>query len=89
VQERGSVHLVRLPTTGGQSEVQVNETGAVGSFSLASGGDLAYATSSPSDASELYLKSVSGSVRKLTDVNSDLLADKILAPGRVVHVHQQ
>jgi Tol biopolymer transport system component len=89
VQERGSVHLVRLPTAGGQPEVQVNETGAVGSFSLASGGDLAYATSSPSDASELYLKSVSGSVRKLTDVNSDLLADKILAPGRVVHVHQQ
>lgn len=80
VQEHGSVKLVRLPAAGGDSEVLVGDTGAVTSYSLNSAGDLAYTFASTSDASELFVKPASGSVRKLTDVNHDLLAGKQLAP---------
>ena len=80
VQERGSMKLVRLPAAGGEPEVEFNDTGVVTSFSLNAGGDLAYTFISPSDASELFLKPASGAVRKLTDVNHDLLAGKKLAP---------
>jgi dipeptidyl aminopeptidase/acylaminoacyl peptidase len=80
VQESGRVKLVRLPAAGGEPEVVFSDTGAVTSSSLNSGGDLAYTFASPSDASELFLKPASGTARKLTDVNHDLLAGKQLAP---------
>src|SRR6267154_2077187 len=41
VQERGSVHLVRLPLSGGKPEDIVNEMGTVGSLSVAKDGALA------------------------------------------------
>ncbi len=80
LQERGSFKLVRLPAAGGELEVLIGDTGAVTSDSLNSAGDLAYTFASPSDASELFLKPASGTARKLTDVNHDLLASKKLAP---------
>ncbi|MCU1240899.1 MAG: peptidase prolyl oligopeptidase active site region [Candidatus Acidoferrum typicum] len=78
VQERGSVHLVRLSISGGKPDYIVNEIGAVGSWSMAKDGALAYSFTSPRDMSELYLKSGTGSPRKLTDLNADILKGKQL-----------
>jgi dipeptidyl aminopeptidase/acylaminoacyl peptidase len=78
VQERGSVHLVRLPLSGGKPEYIVNDTGTVGGWSLAKDGALAYTFTAPRDMSELYLKSGAGSARKLTDLNAEILKGKQL-----------
>ncbi|HXW56976.1 MAG TPA: S9 family peptidase [Candidatus Cybelea sp.] len=79
VQERGSVHLVRLPISGGRPEYVVNEVGAVGSWSVAKDGSLAYSFTSPRDVSELYYKKGSTPARRLTDLNADILAGKQIA----------
>jgi|HubBroStandDraft_6_1064221.scaffolds.fasta_scaffold08298_4 dipeptidyl aminopeptidase/acylaminoacyl peptidase len=79
VQDRGSMKLARWPAAGGEPEVQVSDTGVVTSFSLNQGGDLVYTFASTADASELFLKPASGTVRRLTDVNHDLLSAKQLA----------
>src|SRR6478609_1056077 len=60
VQERGNVRLVRLPVSGGKPEYVVNETGTVGSWSVARDGSLAYTFTSAHDMPELYLKSGGG-----------------------------
>src|SRR6266404_4121956 len=78
VQERGNVRLVRLPVSGGKPEYVVNETGTVGSWSVAKDGALAYSFTSPQDMSELYLKSGGGASRKLTDLNAEILKGKQL-----------
>ncbi len=78
VQERGSVHLVRLPPAGGRPEVVVNDTGHVGNFSIGSG-VIAYSFQGLSDMAELYLKSGGASARKLTDLNAQVLAGKQIA----------
>src|SRR6267378_443726 len=79
VQERGSNYLMRLPISGGKPEYVVKETGSVASWSLGKDGTLAYGFASPRDAAELYLKSGDGAARKLTDLNSQLLAGKQIA----------
>jgi dipeptidyl aminopeptidase/acylaminoacyl peptidase len=79
VQERGSVHLVRLPISGGRPEYVVNELGAVGSWSVAKDGGLAYSFTSPRDMPELYYKNGSAPARRLTDLNADVLAGKQIA----------
>jgi dipeptidyl aminopeptidase/acylaminoacyl peptidase len=79
VQERGSVHLVRLPVSGGKPEYVVKDTGSVGSWSLGKDGTLAYSFTTPRDATELYLKTGDGAPRKLTDLNAQLLAGKQIA----------
>src|SRR6267143_262557 len=56
VQERGSIRLVRLPLSGARPEYIVNETGTVGSWSVARDGSLAYTFTSAHDMPELYLK---------------------------------
>ena len=82
VQERGSVHLVRLPISGsgsaGQPQKVVNEPGTVTSISVGRDGLVAYALSTPQDMSELYLKTGSGTPRRLTDLNADVLRGKPL-----------
>ncbi|MDP2997027.1 MAG: S9 family peptidase [Bryobacterales bacterium] len=80
VQERGNVRLYRLPVAGGAPEVVAGDRGAVGSFSLAKGGLLAYAYSGPADLSQLYLKSGAEPARKLTELNAEALAGKAIAP---------
>src|SRR6266404_5098483 len=61
VQERGNVHLVRLPLSGGKPEYVVKETGSVANWSLRKdGGALAYGFASPRDAAELFFKSGDG-----------------------------
>jgi dipeptidyl aminopeptidase/acylaminoacyl peptidase len=79
VQERGSNHLVRLPLGGGQPEYIIKDIGGVGAFSVGKNGAIAYTFTTPRDAAELYYKSGSGTARKLTDVNQELLANKSIA----------
>jgi len=78
-QERGSVHLMRLPIAGGRPEYVVKDVGGVGSFSIAKDGALAYSFTSPRDMAELYLKSAGSAPRKLTDLNAELFAGKQIA----------
>jgi dipeptidyl aminopeptidase/acylaminoacyl peptidase len=78
VQERGNVRLYRLPVSGGPAEVVVNDRGAVGSWSVGKGGTIAYTFQGPDGLAELYLKT-SGGVKKLTDLNTPVLAGKPIA----------
>lgn len=76
IQERGSVHLVRLPISGGAPEYVVKERGGVGAFSVGKDGLLAYTFTSPRDMAELYVKNGSAVPRRLTDLNAEVLAGK-------------
>jgi dipeptidyl aminopeptidase/acylaminoacyl peptidase len=79
VQERGSDRLYRLPLSGQAPAVvapDAGERGAVGSFSLAAGGVLAFALTTPGAPSDLYLQEEAGARRALTSLNKDLLAKK-------------
>jgi dipeptidyl aminopeptidase/acylaminoacyl peptidase len=80
VQERGSLHLAKLPIAGGQPEYLLPEAGFVGGWSVANNGALAYSFTGPSDAGELFYKAGSAPPKKLTDLNHDLLAAKTIAP---------
>jgi dipeptidyl aminopeptidase/acylaminoacyl peptidase len=77
-QERGSVHLYRLPAAGGQPQEVVNLDGIVGSFAVAKNGDVAYSYASPTDMSELFLRA-GGPATQLTDLNADVLRGKKIA----------
>ena len=79
VQERGSVHLYRIPSGGGTPVAVVDERGNVGSWSV-HGDQIAYAFTSPSDQAELYLKAGDQPAQKLTDLNRDALAGKTAEP---------
>src|SRR5258708_20993027 len=63
VQERGSIHLVRLPLSGGKPTSVVNDTAAVGTFSLGKDGVVTYTFASPRDMAALYSKSGTGAPR--------------------------
>jgi dipeptidyl aminopeptidase/acylaminoacyl peptidase len=85
VQERGNVHLVRIPVlpTGavGQPQIVVNDLGSVGSFSVGKGGQVAYASETLRDMPELYSKaSAVAAARRMTDLNADVLNGKEIAP---------
>ncbi len=77
VQDRGSVHLERLPVDGGQPEVVVGDAGSVGSFSLATSGALAWAFTSPHDMAELFVRTGTAT-KQATDLNADVLRGKAL-----------
>ena len=77
VRERGDIKLYRLSVKGGAPEVVVGDRGFVGSFSVASNGAIAYSFAGLSDQSQLFLKN-GGGVRKLTDLNADVLRGKQL-----------
>ncbi len=79
VQERGSIHLVRLPISGGKPEYVVKDVGTVAGWSVGKDGTLAYGFASPQDMSELYLKAGNAAPRKLTDLNAQLLGGKQIA----------
>ncbi len=79
VRERGMSRLYRLPVDGGRAEVVVGDTGAVGSWSLASTGALAYSFSSPSEPASLVFVSGDGSSRTLLALNAELLSSRTLA----------
>ena len=79
VQERGNIHLVRLPISSGQPEYVVTDTGTVGGWSVGRDGAIAYAITTPGDAAQLFYKSGDAAPRKLTDLNKELLAGKPVA----------
>jgi dipeptidyl aminopeptidase/acylaminoacyl peptidase len=78
-QERGSVHLARFPASGGAPQVILNDTGAIGSFSLDKQGQIAYSFATPNDLPQLYLRDGHSAGRQLTSLNSDVLAGKQIA----------
>src|SRR5258708_8681994 len=77
VQSRGSTGLYRVPITCSANscpaEKMVGDRGAVGSFSMAKT-VLAYTLATPEDQAELYIAG-----RRMTDLNSGVLAGKKLA----------
>jgi dipeptidyl aminopeptidase/acylaminoacyl peptidase len=77
-QERGSVHLYRLPLAGGGASEITALPGRVGSFSVAKNGDAAYSYTSPNDMAELFLKA-GGATAQLTDLNAGILRGKKIA----------
>jgi dipeptidyl aminopeptidase/acylaminoacyl peptidase len=79
VQQRGSLHLARLPIEGGQPEYVVNDDGAIAGWSAGSHGAIAYALSTPRDSSELYYRSGGEAPRQLTNLNQELFANKTIA----------
>jgi len=79
VLERGNVRLYRMPIAGGQPEVVVNDRGSVGAWSIATNNAIAYSFASPIDLAELYVKNAAAQTRKLTNLNSDVLAGKQIA----------
>ncbi|MBZ5524823.1 MAG: S9 family peptidase [Acidobacteriia bacterium] len=80
VQERGSNRLYRLPLNdaGGAPEVVAGDRGSVGAYSIARNGNIAFTFQTPSNPTELFLKTNNGSVTKLTDLNADVLRGKQL-----------
>ena len=83
VQERGDVRLYRLPSAGGAPEVvapPAGERGVVRSWSLAKDGTVAFAMTTPESPDELYLREPGGPIRRLTDLNRDLLSARVIAP---------
>jgi dipeptidyl aminopeptidase/acylaminoacyl peptidase len=80
VQQRGSVGLYSFPAAGGQPRAVIEAVGSVGSWSLAKGGALAYAFTTPVSPAELMLKEPGASQpRRLTELNRDLLASRTIA----------
>lgn len=79
VQERGSVRLYRMPMAGGKPALVVDEPGSVGAWSV-HGNQVAYAFTTASDLSQLYLKTGGEPPRKLTDLNRELLNGKTAEP---------
>lgn len=79
VLERGNVRLYRMPIAGGQPEVVVNDRGSAGAWSIANNNSIAYSFTSPADLAELYVKNATAQARKLTNLNSDVLAGKQIA----------
>ena len=79
VQERGNVHLYRMPVSGGAPVAVVNERGTVGNWSV-HGDQIAYGFTSPSDQAELFLKTAGGAAEQLTDLNRPALSGKTVEP---------
>ncbi|HLG95812.1 MAG TPA: S9 family peptidase [Bryobacteraceae bacterium] len=79
VQERGSIHLYRMPVAGGQPTAIVSGPGTVGAWSVHAN-QIAYTFTSPSDQAELFLKNGDAPAEKLTDLNHDALAAKTVEP---------
>ncbi len=79
VQDRGNVRLYRLPVAGGTPEAVINERGTVGAWSVSTDNSFAYSFASPTDLAQLYLKSGNAASKKITNLNTDVLAAKQIA----------
>jgi dipeptidyl aminopeptidase/acylaminoacyl peptidase len=78
VQERGNVHLYRLPIQKGQPRKIINEKGVIRSWSISKEDIIAYAFNSLKDLPQLYIKK-KGEIKKLTHLNTELLTEKHVA----------
>lgn len=80
VRERGMASLYRIPMDGSRPQIVVGDTGSVGSWSLASGGEIAYSFSSPAEpASLMLLSKKSGEPRTVLALNEKLLDARTVA----------
>ena len=79
VQERGSVRLYGAPIAGGKPSLIIEGTGSVGAWST-HGNQIAFALSTVSDLTQLYIKTGDQSPEKLTDLNREILAGKRVEP---------
>jgi dipeptidyl aminopeptidase/acylaminoacyl peptidase len=79
VQERGSIHLVHLPISGGKPEYVVKDRGVVAAWSVGKDGTVAYSFASPRVPTELYLRTGNAAPRRLTNLNAELFAGKQVA----------
>ena len=79
VQERGHVHLYRLPLQGAP-QVIVAADGRVGAYSVSTEGAIAFAFTGRTDAAQLHLRGADGEARRLTDLNAGVLSDVEIAP---------
>lgn len=83
LQNRGSVHLMRLPAAGGSAARIVAERGSVGGWAIGKDGAIAYTFTSPRGPAELYLLRGAGqpSARgePLTALNRELLEGRAFA----------
>lgn len=78
LQDRGSVHLLSMPASGGAPETLVSGVGDVSSFSVGREGKLVYSFATPRDLPELYLKSGAGT-KQMTTLNAGVLGGKQIA----------
>ena len=80
-QDRGSAHLYRLQLAGSKPalETVIAGTGSVGSWSSSADGSIACSFATPGDLPQLYLLK-NGSLAQLTNLNSEALAGKTIAP---------
>ncbi len=82
-EQRGSVHLLRIPVSpagvAGTPQVVINDLGWAYVFSPGKAGQVAYAFTTPRDMAELYVRPAAGAPKKLTDLNSAILAGKQIA----------
>ncbi len=78
-QQRGNLHLIRLPADGGRPEVIVSDAGFVLGYSVARNGAIAYAFLGPRDLTELFLKT-NGGTKQLTNLNAGVLGGKEIGP---------
>jgi dipeptidyl aminopeptidase/acylaminoacyl peptidase len=83
VQERGDVRLHRLPSAGGQAEVvapAAGEPGVINAWSVAKDGTVACSLTTPGGPAELFVREAGGGIRRLTDLNRELLSARTVAP---------
>ena len=73
VSERGSEKLYGITADGEKAVPATTGEGQVQHFSISQNSDIAYTYMSELDLAQLYLKDQSGSSRKLTDLNSEVV----------------
>jgi dipeptidyl aminopeptidase/acylaminoacyl peptidase len=82
-ERRGNLHLMRITVPAAISSPEpdriVGERGTVAGWSIAKGGLLACALTTPYDLGQLYLQKGNARPEKLTDLNQDVLAGKKIA----------
>ena len=81
MQDHGNVHLYRQDPSDGQASRVLADWGTVGAWSLGGDGVVAYAYTGPAHPAELYVRARTGGPRRLTQLNTELLATRSL--GRV------
>jgi dipeptidyl aminopeptidase/acylaminoacyl peptidase len=79
VQDRGSVHLTRIPSAGGSHESVLDGTGRVGNWSIGPSGRVAFTFTGSGDVAQLHVLE-RAKVRQLTALNDSLLSERSLAP---------
>ena len=89
VEQRGDTRLYRLPSAGGAPEVvapAAGEHGAVGAWSIAKDGSVAFAMTTPGSPGELYVCERGAAPRRLSELNRDLLASRSIAPVQELQI---